>query len=126
MQRNFKADSFAGTDTAGNPLTLPAQTLYDWGLYTQLLYGFSYRWAAGVRFEYASGSGASVPNGREADPFRDTRYRVSPLLVWHPSHFSRVRLQYNLDFADHLQHDRAHSVWLGLELVVGQHPAHTY
>ena len=40
------------------------QTLYDWGLYTQVLYGFHYGWAAGVRFEYARGSGASV-QGRD-------------------------------------------------------------
>ena len=125
MQRNFKADSFDGTDTAGNPLTLPAQTLYDWGLYTQLLYGFSYGWAAGVRFEYASGSGASV-GGRAADPFRNDRYRVSPLLVWHPSEFSRLRLQYNYDRADHLTQRDAHTVWLGLEFLYGAHPAHKY
>jgi hypothetical protein len=126
MQRNFKADSFDGTDSAGNPRTLPAQTLYDWGLYTQLLYGFSYRWVAGVRFEYASGSGASVPNGREADPFRDNRYRVSPLLVWHLSEFSRLRLQYNYDRADHLTQGHAHTVWFGVEFLYGAHPAHNY
>jgi hypothetical protein len=126
MQRNYKADSFAGSDADGNPLLLPAKTLYDWGVYTQLLYGFSYRWAAGVRFEYASGSGTSVPNGREADPFRDNRYRVSPLLVWHPSEFSRLRLQYNYDRADHLTQRDAHTVWLGIEFLYGAHPAHKY
>jgi hypothetical protein len=125
IRRDYKADSFDGTDPTGNPLTLPAQTLHDWGLYTQLLYGFSYGWAAGVRFEYASGSGASV-GGRAADPFRDDRYRVSPLLVWHPSEFSRLRLQYNYDRADHLTQRDAHTVWLGLEFLYGAHPAHKY
>jgi hypothetical protein len=125
IRRDYKADSFDGSDPTGNPLTLPAQTLHDWGVYTQLLYGFSYGWAAGVRVEYASGSGASV-GGRAADPFRNDRYRVSPLLVWHPSEFSRLRLQYNYDRADHLTQRDAHTVWLGLEFLYGAHPAHKY
>jgi len=125
IRRDYKADSFDGSDPTGNPLTLPAQTLHDSGVYTQLLYGFSYGWAAGVRFEYASGSGASV-GGRAADPFRNDRYRVSPLLVWHPSEFSRLRLQYNYDRADHLTQRDAHTVWLGLEFLYGAHPAHKY
>ena len=125
IRRDYKADSFAGIDSVGNPLTLPAQTLHDWGVYTQLLYGFSYGWAAGMRFEYASGSGASV-GGRAADPFRDDRYRISPLLVWHLSEFSRLRLQYNYDWADHLPQRDAHTVWLGLEFLYGAHPAHKY
>jgi hypothetical protein len=125
MQRNYKADNVDGIDANDNPFSLPRQTLYDWGLYTQALYGFQYRWAAGLRFEYARGSGASV-QGRDSDPFRDTRYRVSPLLVWHPSEFSRLRLQYNYDRADHLEQRDAHTVWLGIEFLYGAHPAHTY
>jgi hypothetical protein len=78
-----------------------------------------------LRFEYARGSGASV-QGRDNDPFRDTRYRVSPLLVWHPSEFLRLRLQYNYDRADHLAQRDAHSVWLGVEFLYGSHPAHKY
>jgi hypothetical protein len=121
MARDYTADS--------NPaFNLPRETLYDWGLYTQGLYGFYYGWAAGLRYEYASGSGASVGRyaGREADPFRDNRHRISPLLVWHPSEFSRIRLQYNYDRADHLEHKDASSVWLGVEFLYGAHPAHKY
>ena len=107
---------------------LPRKTLRDWGFYTQALYGFSYGWAAGLRYEFATGSGASVLayNGREADPFRDDRHRISPLLAWHPSEFSRIRLQYNYDRADHLERQDAHSVWLGVEFLYGAHPAHKY
>ncbi len=125
MRRDYKADSLTGTDTVGNPVLFLPQTLHDWGLYTQLLYGFSYGWAAGLRFDYASGSGASV-GGRTADPFRDDRYRVSPLLVWHASEFARLRLQYNYDRAEHLAQRDAHTVWLGVEFLYGAHPAHKY
>ena len=123
MGRDYVADRF--TDGV---VTLPRKTLRDWGFYTQALYGFSYGWAAGLRYEFATGSGASVGvfNGREADPFRDDRHRISPLLVWHPSEFSRFRLQYNYDRADHLERQDAHSVWLGVEFLYGAHPAHKY
>jgi len=123
MGRDYVADRFFdGT------IDLPRKTLRDWGLYTQALYGFQYGWTAGLRYEYASGSGASVLawSGRANDPFRDDRHRISPLLAWHPSEFSRIRLQYNYDRADHLERQDAHSVWLGVEFLYGAHPAHKY
>ncbi len=128
MQRDYRADQAElpeVLDADGQPLLLPRRTLHDWGLYTQVLYGFHPGWAAGLRFDYARGSGPSVA-GRPEDPFRDTRYRVSPLLAWQPSEFSRLRLQYNYDHAQHLSQREAHSVWLGLEILYGAHPAHKY
>lgn len=112
LQRDYRVDG--------------ADTLHDWGLYTQLLYGFVHRWAAGLRFEYATGSGTSIVD-RATDPFRDKRYRVSPLLAWYVSEFARIRLQYNFDDAQHLDGDgRAHTVWLVFDGLFGAHPAHTY
>jgi len=114
-----------GVPGSGDEATVPGDTLHDRGGYAYVLWGFTRDWAAGLRLELARSSGAGlVPS--DLDPRRDDRQRWSPLLVWHPSHFSRVRLQYDLDVADHLAHDRAHSVWLGLEFLVGSHPAHTY
>jgi hypothetical protein len=121
MKRDFEAQRVV--DPAG-VVTLDGRTLHDWGLYTQLLWGFHHPWAAGVRYEYVTGSGASV-GGREADPFRDDRTRIAPLLVYHPTEFSRLRLQYNFDDADHLERD-AHSVWFGFEVLYGSHAAHKY
>ena len=120
-RRDYVADRFSD-----GAISLSRETLRDWGLYTQALYGFSDSWAAGLRYEYVSGNGASVLvfNGRENDPFRDTRHRISPLLAWHPSEFSRLRLQYNYDRADHLDRQDAHSVWLGIDLLYGAHPTH--
>jgi len=123
MSRDFKADGVRNTAGA---LTLPGTTLHDWGLYTQLLYGFAYGWAAGVRYEYVSGSGQSV-GGRENDPLRDDRQRVAPLISWRPTEFSRLRLQYDFDHADHLPGDHdASSVWFGIEILYGTHPAHNF
>lgn len=112
------------------PNDLPANTLHDMGFYTQLTYGFRYGWAVGVRAEYATGSGASVDGGvlasRADDSLRDDRLRLSPLLTWHPSEFSRFRLQYNYDNADFLSGGDAHTVWIGGEVMYGSHAAHKY
>ena len=101
MARQYRASAFFDDDDPDQVIDLPEETLKDWGFYSQVLYGFRYLWAAGVRVEHASGSGESV-GGRENDPYRDNRFRFSPLLVWQPSEFSRLRFQYNYDRADHL------------------------
>lgn len=110
--------------------TLPSDTLDDYGGYTQLLWGFRPRWAAGLRYEYGSAHGDSTIDdvlvSHDDDPLRDERQRVSPLLVWHPTHFSRLRLQYNYDRAKHLKDDDAHTAWLGIEILYGKHGAHEY
>ncbi len=127
MRRDYSAGRFTllNENDPDETLTLPGRTLHDWGLYTQWLYGFQYRWATGIRYEYASGNGQSM-GGIQNDPFRDDRHRISPLLVWQPSEFSRIRLQYNFDHAKHITGNDAHSVWLGFEWLYGAHPAHKY
>lgn len=126
-QRELKADEFF--DEVEDE-SIAGGTLKDWGFYVQGLYGFNGLWSAGLRYEYASGSGDNLEHegsypGRRDDPFRDNRSRISPLLVYSPSEFSRIRLQYNYDHADHLRSD-AHTVWLGFEALIGAHPAHDH
>jgi hypothetical protein len=127
MRRDFHADRFTMDQENGDIFTIPGRTLHDWGLYTQLLYGFRYGWATGIRYEYANGNGQSI-GGRKNDPFRANRQRVSPLLVYHPSEFSRIRLQYNYDHGNFLVNStkNAHSIWLGFEWLYGAHAAHEY
>ena len=124
MKRDYHAARYTQAADDGDLDSLPGRTFKDWGLYTQLLYGFQTNWAAGLRYEYAGGSGRSS-GGRQNDPFRDDRHRVSPLLVWQPSEFSRIRLQYNYDTASHLKND-AHTIWLGFEWLYGAHAAHRF
>jgi hypothetical protein len=110
----------AGADPAAVP-ALPAETLNDWGGYSQVLWGFKPRWVTGVRGEYASGNSAANDAG---DPFRGERYRISPVLTFFPSEFSKIRLQYNYDHG--AQFGDAHSVWLQLEFMLGAHAAHKF
>jgi hypothetical protein len=119
MKRDYEVDK-------DNPLYESGESgdLDDWGFYTQLIYGFRPRWETGLRFEYADGDDNGVTRS-STDPRRDQRYRVSPMLAWRPTEYSRVRLQYNYDDTDFLD-DNEHSVWLGFDLSLGSHPAHKY
>jgi hypothetical protein len=135
LKRDYTAAPFvAGTalgDQSEFPNDLPGSILRDYGFYSYVLYGFAYQWAAGLRLEYGTGSGQSVMDGvlvsRQTDPFRSDRFRVSPLVIYQPSEFSRIRLQYNYDDAQFLPgNHNANSVWLGFEFLYGTHPAKKY
>jgi hypothetical protein len=135
VYRNYEAAAFVDEgdpDVSGDETAVGAEDLRDWGFYTQLAYRFVPSWRVGLRFEHATGEGSNWDSGtaslvgRGADPFRDDRYRISPLLQWQATHFSRIRLQYNYDEADHLEEGSAHSVWLGFEVALGDHAAHKF
>jgi hypothetical protein len=100
---------------------LPAETLRDWGFYSQVLWGFKPRWVGGVRGEYVSGNDGAFDS---QDAFRNERTRIAPNLTFYPSEFSKVRLQYNYDhgaiFGDE------HSIWLQFEFLLGAHGAHKF
>ncbi|MBL8752529.1 MAG: hypothetical protein JNK15_04445 [Planctomycetes bacterium] len=129
LQRAFEAAEQTDETDPLNPVLVTGATLDDYGGYLQVLHGFTEGWAAGLRVDYATGSGDSYEGagafGRDGDPYRTDRLRLSPLLAWHPSEFSRVRLQYDYDDSDHLG-DEVHSVWLGFEILIGTHPPHSY
>ncbi len=106
---------------AGDPGDPGRETLKDWGLFTQMLWGFKPGWAAGLRAEYASADGNA-----STDPLRDTRKRLSPNLTWYPSEYSKVRLQYNRDWIEHLPGRTADALWLQFEFNLGSHAAHVF
>jgi hypothetical protein len=112
--RNFHA----GEDSAAG---LPAETLHDWGLYSQVQWGFAQRWALGLRGEYVTGD-TSV--SEEATAERPTETRVSPNITWYPTEFSKLRLQYNHMWQEHGQEDDA--IWLQMEFMLGAHAAHKF
>lgn len=106
---------------AGDPVDLNQETLKDWGLFTQALWGFKPGWVAGLRWEYATADGDTA-----ADPLRDTRKRLSPNLTWYPTEYSKLRLQYNRDWVEHLADKTADTLWLQVEFSLGSHMAHVF
>jgi hypothetical protein len=120
-------DYEAGPDNANG---IPADRLKDFGLYSQLVYGFYERWVAGVRIDYvnSSGGGAAAPFlvSQAQRDLAGERWRLSPNLTFYPSEFSKFRLQYNLDFAESRRREAVHGVFLQVEFNIGEHAAHTF
>jgi len=112
LQRRYEAGD------RGDPTR---EILKDNGWFTQVLWGFKPRWVAGLRLEYATADGNT-----STDPLRDTRKRLSPNLTWYMSEYSKVRLQYNRDWTEHLAEKTADTLWLQVEFSLGAHMAHTY
>jgi len=106
---------------AGEVGSLNRETLTDSGVFTQVLWGFEPRWVAGLRLEYADANGDNPD-----DPLRDNRKRLAANLTWHLTEFSKLRLQYNRDWTQHLDENNANSLWLQLEFSLGSHMAHKF
>src|SRR5437660_1217460 len=97
-----------------------AETFHDWGLYSQVLWGFHKGWVAGLRGDYCH-----IQNSRFTDdPDRQSRWRISANLSWYPTEFSKLRLQYNHDFLESnffLAVRQVDSVFLQFEFILGAH-----
>jgi len=100
------------------------------GWYLQSVYQFAPRWRAGVRYDSLdSGDARMVPAGNGAInlfPF-DAQHpdRLSLMLDWNPSEFSRLRAQYDFDDARD-DGDIDHILRLQYIYGIGAHGAHKY
>src|SRR5437764_5561435 len=102
-----------------------AETFHDWGLYSQVLWGFRKGWVAGVRGDYLHMQDSRFTD----DPDRQSRWRISANLSWYPTEFSKLRLQYNHDFLESnffLADRQVDSVFLQFEFILGAHGAHKF
>src|SRR5436305_3798999 len=73
-----------------------AETFHDWGMYSQVLWGFKKGWVAGIRGDYVHMQDSQFTD----DLDRQSRWRLSANLTWYPTEFSKIRLQYNQDFLE--------------------------
>ena len=145
MWRNYEAAAYDCAeggyvcDEGGLTGFLPKQTLKDFGMYAQVLWGFQRGWSAGLRGGYSKGRGGASfvlheeggndvlePISIADDPFRSERWRLSPVLIYQPTHFSKIALQYNYDRTTFLEENNNHTVWLQLQVMLGSDPAHRY
>jgi hypothetical protein len=102
-----------------------AETFHDWGMYSQVLWGFKKGWVAGVRGDYLHMQGSKFTD----DDDRQSRSRISANLTWYPTEFSKIRLQYNHDFLEEnffLAGRDVDSVFLQFEFILGAHGAHKF
>jgi hypothetical protein len=119
MYRRFEADR--GIDD-----TFPvSETFHDWGMYSQVLWGFKKGWVAGIRGDYVHMEDSQFTD----DIARQTRSRISANLTWYPTEFSKIRLQYNHDFLEEnefLAGRDVDSIFLQWEFILGAHGAHKF
>lgn len=102
-----------------------AETFHDWGIYSQVLWGFKKGWVAGLRGDYLHMSDSDFTD----DDARQTRSRLSANLTWFPTEFSKLRLQYNHDFLEEnafLAGRDVDSVFFQFEFILGAHGAHKF
>src|SRR6266851_4267706 len=102
-----------------------AETFNDWGLYSQVLWGFKKGWVAGIRGDYLHMQDSAFTD----DPDRQTRSRIAPDLTWYPTKFSKICLQYNHYFLGSntfLAGRDVDSVFLQFEFILGSHGAHKF
>ena len=102
-----------------------AETFHDWGMYSQVLWGFKKGWVAGIRGDYLHMQDSHFTD----DLDRQSRSRMSANLTWYPTEFSKIRLQYNHDFLEEnffLAGRDVDSVFLQFEFILGAHGAHKF
>jgi hypothetical protein len=119
MYRRFEAGNGA------NDSFPVAETFHDWGLYSQVLWGFKKGWVVGIRGDYVH-----MQNSEFTDDLdRQSRSRISANLTWYPTEFSKLRLQYNHDFLEEnffLSAREVDSLFLQFEFILGSHGAHKF
>ncbi len=102
-----------------------AETFHDWGLYSQVMWGFKKGWVAGIRGDYVHMQDSMFTD----DLDRQSRWRLSANLTWYPTEFSKIRLQYNQDFLQEnffLSAREVESIFLQWEFILGAHGAHKF
>jgi cell division protein FtsB len=119
MYRRFEAGR-------GIDKTFPvAETFHDWGMYSQVLWGFKKGWVLGLRGDYLEMDDSSFTSDQD----RQSRSRLSANITWYPTEFSKIRLQYNHDFLEEnffLPSRDVDSLFLQFEFILGAHGAHKF
>src|SRR5213594_1683407 len=102
-----------------------AETFHDWGMYSQVLWGFKKGWVVGIRGDFVDMQDSEFTD----DLDRQSRWRISANLTWYPTEFSKIRLQYNQDLLEKnffLSARQVESIFLQWEFILGAHGAHKF
>jgi hypothetical protein len=105
----------------------------DWGWYAAMDYRLNApfdRWHLGLRLDQVSARANGAPativipaSGEDNDAGR--RWRISPVVTFYPSEFSKIRFQYEYDKPELLS-TAQHVATLQLEFLIGAHGAHKF
>lgn len=132
-QRNLKlqAEFFNRSESGQITLQDTAQnSSYDGsqnGWYAEAVYQFIPRWKTGLRYDYVdssnSGSNTVVLDDSGMLSNGHTPQRLSVMLAWQASEFSRIRAQFNRDDSNA---DTDNQFFVQYTMAMGAHGAHAY
>ncbi|MBT4836258.1 MAG: outer membrane beta-barrel protein [Methylococcales bacterium] len=112
---------------SGPPVETTSYDGHQKGWYVQVVYQFQSQWRAGLRHDQLNvnntGSDADVLEEAGLSNEGHTAKRVSAMVEWLPSEFSRIRLQYNRDESYEKSDNQ---VFLQYTMSLGSHGAHQY
>jgi hypothetical protein len=111
---------------------LKTGTAKDWGWYAQTVYrlpGEWEKWIVGLRYDWVNKKAAPVVTasqlGNPDDPDTAKRFRIAPVVSFHPTEFSKIRFQYDYDFPENFARAEQEAS-LQFEFLIGAHGAHRY
>ena len=100
---------------------VPGDLVQDHGGYAQLDMQFTRRWMIGVRGDYTDIVAGVTP---DPEDIPERQWRGGTSVTFMPTHFSKLRLQY--DVGQEERHNTYHAAFLQLEVGVGEHMAHKF
>ncbi|WP_345969714.1 hypothetical protein WCX72_10420 [Sulfurimonas sp. HSL1-6] len=125
MMRDMKGTQYAQPDV--NTTTSASLRKEQAGYYTQLVYAYNMNWRAGVRYDNIYQN--DVTKNDVLQDMEDGFERISAMVEYHPSEFSRFRLQYNHNTAlynEDGQRQSVDTIMLQANIAIGAHAAHDF
>ncbi len=113
----------AAAEVAGSAATEKEQS----GYYTQLVYAMNRNWRIGARYDSIYQNDVRKNDVLQEMP--DNLDRLSGMIEYHPSEFSRLRLQYNHNsalFNEEGERQNIDTVMLQANISIGAHAAHDF
>lgn len=128
MQRDMDGTQYGYDPESADPTMSSASVKKEQaGYYTQLVYGYDMNWRAGVRYGNIYKNDITK-NGTALDTETDFN-RITAMVEYHPSEFSRFRLQYNHNtamFNEEGERQNIDTVILEANIAIGAHAAHDF
>jgi hypothetical protein len=120
MMRNMELTEY---DTSGVITAQEELTKKQAGYYTQLVYAQDQNWRYGVRYD------SIYQNDVTGSDLPEDMKRYSAMLEYHPSEFSRIRLEYNRNdalFNEAGERQDLDTIMLQFNIAIGAHGAHDF
>jgi hypothetical protein len=103
---------------------LPPTASRQDGLYAQVVYGIGPRWTVAGRFDAVGLSNRIETPADTIDGGATTRYSAN--LTFHPTEFSRLRVQYNYVREPGDSRTRFHQLYVQFQMSLGVHGSHVF